>query len=391
MLGKSCNFWRLRLLVAALGGGCVGEGSGVPPAPRGQTPRAGAVANPRLRDTDVAVRHGGGVYARGLRWLGRADLRDPAVSRFDWSGSGFEARFSGTGLVATLGSEEDGLGLRVEVDGASGPPLAVARGRGSYVLASALPPGEHTLRLTRETEAQMGLTALYDLHVQHGELHEPPAAPPRLLEVVGDSVSAGYGNLCSDADSPFSFATESSAGTYGVLAARALGADVSVLAISGHGVFRNRDASSDALLPAVYVRAVLAEPRPRWQPARSPDAVVITLGANDLDAANDDPTLPMADAYLAFVEELRAMHPQALIVCAANPMEQGEATSQARLVGIVERVVGARRAAGDARVVPLVFPLLTREELGCDHHPSAAAHRRMAEMLRELLHAKLGW
>jgi lysophospholipase L1-like esterase len=363
---------------------------GLPAATRGRALRATDVASARLHDTDVAVRRDGGVYARGLRWLGRADLRDPSVSRFDWSGSGFEARFVGTGLTLTLGSEEDGLVLLAEVDGAASL-LRLDRGVRDYLLAGGLAQAEHTLRLTRETEAQMGLTALYGVHVQEGALRDPPAAPVRLVEVVGDSVSAGYGDLCGDADAHFGFDTESHAASYGALAARALGADVSVLAISGHGLYRNLDASSDALLPEVYDRAVLGQPRPSWRPARSPDAVVITLGANDLGAAADDPSLPMADAYLAFVAALRAHHPGALIVCAANPMELGEASEQARLVGIVGRVVAARRAAGDERVVPLVFPLLTREELGCDYHPSAAAHKRMAALLRDLLRVKLGW
>ena len=64
------------LLIAFGGFGC---GSGQPDV------------NPRM-----------GVVAAGVRWVGRVDATTPTAPRFGWSGTGFVAQFSGTGLTAAL-------------------------------------------------------------------------------------------------------------------------------------------------------------------------------------------------------------------------------------------------------------------------------------------------
>ena len=66
----------------------------------------------------------------------------------------------------------------------------------------------------------MGLT------VGDGALMDPPAGAGRLIEVIGDSITCGYGNLGTLADADC-FTTESHWDTYGAVAARALGAEVS--------------------------------------------------------------------------------------------------------------------------------------------------------------------
>jgi lysophospholipase L1-like esterase len=344
-----------------------------------------------VRDTDLAERRSGGVYARGLRWIGRADLRSPAVSRFAWSGSGFAARFSGTGLRAELSGDVPGLVVRVEVDGRPARALTLGDAPGSYVLAEDLAPGAHTLVLTRESEGLMGISALHAVHVTGGVLLPPPAPPARFVEVVGDSVSAGYGVLGDSTDCHFSFATESSAATFGGLSARALGAELSNLAVSGHGIFRNLDGALSDTLPALYDRALPGEPHPYWRPARAPDAVVVALGANDLDAARDDPSDAMVEAYTAFVARLRAIYPEALIVCVAGPMLREEGASHTRLRAVITRTLAERARRGDRHLSALAFPLLDTSELGCDWHPNARAQAAMGRLIEAHLREQLGW
>src|SRR5262249_13437958 len=45
------------------------------------------------------------VSAAGLRWFGRVDITDPGKPRTSWSGTGFVARFSGTGLRVELAND----------------------------------------------------------------------------------------------------------------------------------------------------------------------------------------------------------------------------------------------------------------------------------------------
>ena len=79
------------------------------------------------------------------------------------------------------------------VDGAPQPAFTSMAGAGSYALATGLPAGEHTVALYRQTEGPMGLSQLHGLTVGDGALLAPSPAPQRLIEVVGDSISCGYG------------------------------------------------------------------------------------------------------------------------------------------------------------------------------------------------------
>ena len=89
----------------------------------------------------------------------------------------------------------------------------------------------------------------------------PPAAAPRLIEVVGASVSCGYGNL-GTAPCGFTFPTESAFDAYESVAARAVGAELSVVAISGRGVYRNSDGSLTDTMPQIYDRILATSPTP---------------------------------------------------------------------------------------------------------------------------------
>ena len=76
------------LVVAAVG--CGGSGSGQPPGPDGAAGTDGG-----------GIAHAG-VVAAGVRWVGRVDTTTPTTPRFGWSGTGFIAQFSGTGLSAAI-------------------------------------------------------------------------------------------------------------------------------------------------------------------------------------------------------------------------------------------------------------------------------------------------
>jgi lysophospholipase L1-like esterase len=77
---------------------------------------------------------------------------------------------------------------------------------------------------------------------------DPPAGASRLIEVIGDSISCGYGDLGKLADSEC-LTTESHWDSYEAVAARALGAEVSTIAASGRGVIRNYGGDTSGTMP----------------------------------------------------------------------------------------------------------------------------------------------
>ena len=70
---------------------------------------------------------------------------------------------------------------------------------------------------------------------------QPPEPRARKLLVIGDSISAGHGVLCNESDSGFSPAQESAYHAYAGMTARALGADIHLVAYSGKGVHAKPD------------------------------------------------------------------------------------------------------------------------------------------------------
>src|SRR6185295_19170 len=176
---------------------------------------------------------------------------------------------------------------------------------------------------------------------------DPPMGLNRLIEVIGDSISCGYGNLGKNGDADC-FPTESHWDTYGAIAARALGAEVSTIAASGRGVIRNYGGDTLGTMPMVYTRAVANATTPVWDFHVEPQAVVINLGTNDISNSKGDPGDAFRDTYRTLLETIRAEYPHTVIVCIIAPLlNGGDLTTIGRHI---QDAVDARHAAGDTKV-----------------------------------------
>ena len=184
------------------------------------------------------------------------------------------------------------------------------------------------------------------------------------------------------------FASESHWDTYGAIAARTLGAEVSTIAVSGAGAYRDYGGTRDNTLARVYERARTNAPSPPWSFARVPQAVVINLGTND--AAKGDPGTAFRDAYRSLLQTVRAKYPLATVVCIVGPMLTDPALAAIR--GYVQSAVDAQRAAGDTRMSTFfgIAPQ-TPDKFGCAYHPNAAEHTSMATQLVAEIARLLGW
>ncbi|HKO48292.1 MAG TPA: SGNH/GDSL hydrolase family protein [Polyangiaceae bacterium] len=317
----------------------------------------------------------GDLVAQGVRWVGRVSAQES--TRFAWSGAGFVARFSGTGLSATLTNAEGYL-FQIVIDGAARDAFLAKRGEAAYPLATGLTRGEHVVELYRQTEGRYGDSELEKISVVDGELLDPPPGPDAVLEVIGDSITCGYGNLGANASCSFSFATESHWDSYGAVAGRALGVDVHTIAISGHGLTRNNDGTTVDLLPEVYERTLTRDPSLRWRYSVSPKVVVLNLGTNDF--AKGNPGVNFEDQYLNFLTRLREIHPKAFLLATLGPMMNGSNLNAAR--AYVQNAVSAFEAAGNAGKVGFFeYSGQVTGELGCNSHPNASKHKQMADAL----------
>ena len=124
--------------------------------------------------------------------------------RFAWSNSAIVARFKGTEATLKLrdfaqGADGDGAPYQnhftVIVDGVEKDRLTVPAGEGTYAVAKGLSQGVHEVRIVRNTEALVGESEFVSFDFGNGGALLPPAAAPaRRIELVGDSITCGYGN-----------------------------------------------------------------------------------------------------------------------------------------------------------------------------------------------------
>jgi len=332
-----------------------------------------------------------GIVAAGVRWFGRVDLvTDPQHPRFAWSGTGFVAKFMGTSLAASLNNGASATLFKPVVDGVAQPVFTASAGQSTYMLASGLGSGVHTVELYRQTEGAQGNSQLMGLTVGGGgALMAPPGPSGKLIEVVGDSITCGYGTLGKLGDNDC-YPTESHWDTYAAVAARALGAELSTIATSGQGAYRNYGGDMTNTMPMVYGRTLTGSATPAWDFSVAPQAVVINLGTNDISNGKGDPGMPFRDAYLGLTQTIRMKYPNALIVCIIGPLLSG--TDLDTIRGHITAVVSARQAAGDTNIefFDKIQPQAS-DKAACQYHPDPAENQLMADLLAAELKTRLHW
>jgi lysophospholipase L1-like esterase len=224
-----------------------------------------------------------------------------------------------------------------------------------------------------------------------GTLLAPPPLSSKRLEVVGDSISAGFGVGCATNGEAFTYATENNYLTYQAIAARRLGAEVFTMAWSGIGMYRDVGGSTTSAstpqMPVRYLRTIPSSDASTWAFAKyTPGAVVILLGTNDF--AQGDPGQPFLTAYVDFAAGVRMRYPAARMYFSVSPMLSTE--RRTALKNYLGQVVAARNGSGDSNVAIIEFPPVAPNAWACGH-PNAATHVIMANLLEQTLKTDLGW
>jgi hypothetical protein len=149
-------------------------------------------------------------------------------------------------------------------------------------------------------------------------------------------------------------------------------------------------------MPSVYhgVFMEYADSTTTWDFSRyTPDLVIVALGTNDFSDGDGKTPRPALDGeafvrdYTRFVAGVRARYPRAKLLLLTSAML--DATKNQTLDGYLQRVIGARAAAGDSAIGRFSFK--GRYTSGCDGHPDLAEQLRMAEELEPEVRARMGW
>ncbi|MBN2343825.1 MAG: acetyl xylan esterase [Deltaproteobacteria bacterium] len=331
-----------------------------------------------------------------INYFGRVDCTNPTAISMAFPGVSIRAKFTGTAIGMVYDDHGDAVNpnfFNIIIDGGEPTVQQMTTGESTYELAGGLAAGEHTIELFKRNESNSGtgMGIFLGLRINDGEQLLPIEARPNRIEFIGDSITCGYGNMIEtdDPDSYHFTTTNSNAyESWASITARALDAEVSIVAYSGRGAYRNYGGGGGETVPEMYLDCLpdttIEVP---WNIEQfTPQVVVVNLGTNDMSEVTADTLDSYQEGYAAamemFVETLRGYYPDSTIVLAVGPMLYSIGLTAVRTV--CRELVDARVAAGDANIYFLNIPG-NANLYGEDWHPTAATHAYMSGLLVELL------
>lgn len=315
-----------------------------------------------------------------IHYLGRNYHANKAV-RMDNEGSGFEVFFEGTMLKATLsGKNSSWYGytmISVLVDDEIDTTKRIVTLNKSskateYTLVENLTPGFHRVKVLKRTENLSTYMTLYKL-VTDGKFHPVNKENVLKMEVYGDSITAGYGNLRGNLDDQTSATLQSGLQTYASYTAFALGAEINIQARSGIGVYTANNTIGEGNHVKDHFNKVNYDGEHYWNfDNYTPDIVLFNLGTNDYW----DPRYNQQTLLTHYVNTIKSIAD-----------EYGEDTTFILLSGLMEQEVDAIVQLAKASIQQAIpNAVYTYQFSKCaSGHPLYSEHAKASDELIRLI------
>jgi len=226
--------------------------------------------------------------------------------------------------------------------------------------------------------------------ITDGQAATPSPPRSRRIEIVGDSITAGFGAR-GFSNPPFpcqvNMITSGNYYTYNHFICENFTADCTTLAWSGKGMYENCCDNGETM-PAYYLQTLGGESYSRdWDFTRwAPNAMIINLGTNDFGHDSGPAWVALFVAtYVAFVQNATKLYnnPTLPVFVAQGPMNDGAPLNDA-----LTTVISQLTAAGNkAYFLDLRGP----PNDGCGGHPGVQGHRQMADMAIPQIAKVMGW
>lgn len=331
-----------------------------------------------------------------------------------YSGSTASFTFKGKNVKACLCSDcekqEENMyaWIAVYIDKEREPSkrICLTEKEAEYTLYEAQEERMVTITIMKYSEAPMGMCGIKYIEIDSDELYAPPAVKERKIEIIGDSITCGYGVEAESEEIPFSTNTENPTKSYSMLTAQAFDADVALVSWSGNGlqshyVEETAEKPDDKwLMQEVYQYTDLSgsarllgedsqDRFEKWDFANFvPDIILINLGTNDCSWCKDIQTRrdEFYKRYIDFIMQVRKANENVPILCMLGTMDQ-------RVIKEVEKAVHAvDETLTDARVYFLSLPAQDAQNgYGADWHPSEITQKQTAEIVIAEIQKIMGW
>ena len=337
-----------------------------------------AVARERIPAADSRITYVGRTLA----------AQDGAVS-FDWSGVYARVAFSG-GYLALEASDsgKDYFNVWIDREPSAEPDKVVVIDRDTTVVLFSQKerkPLQHKIVIQKRTEGEQGRATFRafeaDGFVQAEGVRE------RLIEVIGDSYTCGYGSENSVREDPYRPEDENPAKTYADMLGRYFGADILRVAHSGQGIDRNyNDAGRGWHMPQRYLQTFDLAREPAWEFAgEKPDITVIYLGTNDFSTGRQPGFPEFKAGYVRLLQAVKAHYGESHPILCVAPKHTLDHHDYIR------RVV---ESCGLPNVYYAGLPVEVHNndsDLGASWHPNYTGHLKKAYILIPVVSTLTGW
>ena len=236
---------------------------------------------------------------------GRTIYRD-TVRYLGYSASSVSFAFTGKKAQATFLSDpehfssEEHAFVAIYINDEKNPAKRIELNKSEETILLYESDEEKTVTITimKYSEPEYAICGIASITIDSDALLPPPTAKARKIQIVGDSITCGYGVEGSVEDELHRTCTENPTKSYSMLSVQALDADAEIVAWNGKGVISayigdDRDTPDDSwLVPMLYDYAdagcekqYFRKPKEQWEPwdhsLFEPDLVMVHLGTND--------------------------------------------------------------------------------------------------------------
>lgn len=325
-----------------------------------------------------------GVYTMSaLRgWVklhGRSRFLSDGALTADLSASGFTLRVDASGGDLTVCYRNNyRLYFAVFVDGTEVLRPLCEKGEGAFSVT--LTPGVHTVEVLKETEARAENGAFSEITgiSVDGTILEKEPDRDVFIEFIGDSITCGDGSLGTYASGEvWSLADHSATHGFAYLAAQELGADYALVAKGGIGFIKE---SGGATIDPFYDTFCIYRDRTPYTPARTPDLIVLEIGANDGSVSTEE---EYYNALTAFIAKLRALYGKEIPIVWFGSSDRNYGAMRRYMLEVKKE--DPNLYATQYKCKGLGSAALATQSAG---HPSAEEQETIAEALVKLIREK---
>lgn len=310
-----------------------------------------------------------------------------------WPGTSVRINFKGTQISGRFKDADTANYYNILIDNKIVSKLHFDTIQKTYLLASGLSNGKHSLQVFKRTEWDKGKTWFYGFEVAaKTQLLNPPKPPKRKIEFFGNSITCGYAIEDSVNDSPVGY-FENCYDAYAAITARHFNAQMHATAKSGIGITISW---APLIMPEMYERLEPLDPNSKWDFSKFiPDLVVINLFQNDAwlttmpgheqfkaRFGTKPPTQEfLINAYKSFVVKVRRKYPRASIICMLGNMDITRSGSP--WPGYVDKAVASLH---DKKIFTYFAPCKNTPG-----HPKTAEQQLLADGLIKFIKQHIRW